>query len=115
MLGAKHEFRQSTDVTVQSVDPCFVWRIGKLRQTTFVGVTAIKTCDSVDCPNPRIALFSLRYQRKEQTIHGLLHKAWIVQLHPWIVRIHVLGPTYIYTSGKNHFYKMNGDVGMVGW
>ena len=21
----------------------------------------------------------------------------------------------IATSGKNHFYKMNGDVGMVGW
>ena len=25
------------------------------------------------------------------------------------------GPSPMYTSGKNHFYKMNGDVGMAGW
>ena len=22
---------------------------------------------------------------------------------------------YVYTSGKNHFHEMNGDVGMGGW
>ena len=39
---------------------------------------------SVDCPKPRFALFGLRYPRNEQTIHGLLHKAWIHALRSYI-------------------------------
>ena len=29
--------------------------------------------------------------------------------------ISLLYTTYNYTSGKNHFHEMNGDVGMAGW
>ena len=39
---------------------------------------------SVDCPKPRFALFGLRYPRNEQTIRGLLHKAWIHALRSYI-------------------------------
>ena len=40
-----------------------------------------------------------------------MHRYNSKQLH-----IYLMHPQKISgTSGKNHFYKMNGDVGMVGW
>ena len=45
---------------------------------------ALQSALSMDCPNPRFALFGLRYPRNEQTIHGLLHKAWIHALRSYI-------------------------------
>ena len=45
---------------------------------------ALQSALSVDCPNRCFALFGLSYPRNEQTIHGLLHKAWIHALHSYI-------------------------------
>ena len=43
-----------------------------------------------------------------------MHRYNIKQLH--IILCICIHPKKISgTSGKNHFYKMNGDVGMVGW
>ena len=38
------------------------------------------------------------------------------QLHNYILHILCMYPQKISgTSGKNHFYKMNGDAGTAGW
>ena len=43
-----------------------------------------------------------------------MHRYNSKQLHIYLMQC--IHPKKISgTSGKNHFYKMNGDVGMVGW
>ena len=43
-----------------------------------------------------------------------MHRYNSKQLHI-ILRICIHPKKFSGTSGKNHFYKMIGDVGMVGW
>ena len=43
-----------------------------------------------------------------------MHRYNSKQLHIYILRICIHPQKISGTSGKNHFYKMNGDVGMAG-
>ena len=44
------------------------------------------------------------------SVGAFMHRYNSKQLYMLRICIHPRG-----TSGKNHFYKMNGDVGMAGW
>ena len=41
-----------------------------------------------------------------------VQEKWGKTMHPSLISYFVIN---IYTSGKNHFHEMNGDVGMARW
>ena len=44
-----------------------------------------------------------------------MHRYNSKQLHIYLTNLCIHPQNISGTSRKNHFYKMNGDVGMVGW
>ena len=54
-------------------------------------------------------------------VSGFIGAATIAKKHRYTSKsvtnwqTRVSQPSHKYTSGKNHFHEMNGDVGMAGW